>query len=310
MSVMLKQAGTWRLTMIKIYNRKTKEYEIEQVAGDKYLKWTYSSPIGKSVTELLVKKKLFSFLYGKYSDSRLSARKIPSFIKEFNIDMKLYENPNNKYQSFNDFFIRRLAEEEKHIDKNPRNLIAPGDGRLTVYTNIDIDRLIQVKSLSYSLKELINNEALAEEYQGGTALILRLAPTDYHRFHFIDEGICNETKKIKGRYYSVNPIALERIPKLFCENKREWSSFSTKNFGEVLYVEVGATCVGSIVQSYTPGKSVSRGEEKGYFKFGGSTVILFFKKDVIELHEDILYQSSLGYETKVSFGESIGKSII
>ena len=293
--------------MIKVYNRKTKEYEIEQVAGDKYLKWTYTNPVGKSVMKLFIRKKLFSSFYGRYSSSRLSARKIPGFIKKFNINMDPYETPDKKYQSFNDFFIRKLAEEKKHIDSNPDNLISPGDGRLTVYTNINMDNLVQVKGLTYSLRELTKNPSISGIYEGGTCMILRLAPTDYHRFHFIDDGICTKTHKIKGKYYSVNPIALQRIPRLFCENKREWSVFSTKNFKDVLYIEVGATCVGTIVQSYTPNVSVNRGDEKGYFKFGGSTVILFFKKNAVKVHKDILYQSSLGYETKVNFGEVIGE---
>ncbi|WP_040215160.1 phosphatidylserine decarboxylase [Clostridium polynesiense] len=292
--------------MIKIYNRKTKEYDIEKVAGDKYLKWVYTSPVGKSLTELFIKKKLFSRLYGLYCDTSFSAKKVDAFIRDFDIDMSLCEPPAGKYSSFNEFFIRKLSKESRPIDKNKDILISPGDGRLLAFTNIDLDNLVQIKGLTYSLKELLKDDKTAMEYEGGTCLILRLCPTDYHRFHFVDDGICGETKKIKGRYYSVNPIALEKIPKLFCENKREWSIFKSENFGDIIHVEVGATCVGTIVQSYTPFEKVSKGDEKGYFKFGGSTTILFFKKDAVNIHKDIVYQTSLGYETKVIMGETIG----
>lgn len=293
--------------MIKFYNRKTKEYEIEKVAGDKYLKWVYTSPVGKSLTELFIKKKLFSKLYGRYCDSKYSAKKIDAFIKDFDIDMSLCEDPSIKFSSFNEFFIRKLSKESRPVSTDKNILVSPGDGRLSAYENIDLDNIVQIKGFTYSLRELLKDDKVAKEYEGGTCLILRLCPTDYHRFHFVDDGVCGETKKIQGRYYSVNPIALERIPKLFCENKREWSIFKSENFGDIIHVEVGATCVGTIIQSYTPGNKVKKGDEKGYFKFGGSTTILFFKKDMVKIHEDIAYQTSLGIETKVIMGESIGR---
>lgn len=293
--------------MIKFYNRKTKEYEIEKVAGDKYLKWVYTSPVGKSLTELFIKKKLFSNLYGRYCDSKYSAKKIDAFIKDFDIDMSLCENPSIKFSNFNEFFIRKLSKESRPVSTDKNILVSPGDGRLSAYENIDLDNIVQVKGFTYSLRELLKDDKVAKEYEGGTCLILRLCPTDYHRFHFVDDGVCGETKKISGRYYSVNPIALERIPKLFCENKREWSIFKSENFGEIIHVEVGATCVGTIIQTYTPGQKVKKGDEKGYFKFGGSTTILFLKKDKVKIDKDIVYQTSLGIETKVIMGENIGR---
>lgn len=292
--------------MIKFYNRKTKEYEIEKVAGDKYLKWVYTSPVGKSLTELFIKKKLFSNLYGRYCDSKYSAKKIDAFIKDFDIDMSLCEDPSVKFSSFNEFFIRKLSKESRPVSTDKNILVSPGDGRLSAYENIDLDNIVQVKGFTYSLRELLKDDKVAKEYEGGTCLILRLCPTDYHRFHFVDDGVCGETNKISGRYYSVNPIALERIPKLFCENKREWSIFKSENFGEIIHVEVGATCVGTIIQTYTPGQKIKKGDEKGYFKFGGSTTILFLKKDKVKIDKDIVYQTSLGIETKVIMGENIG----
>ena len=292
--------------MIKIYNRKTKAYDIEQVAGLKYINWSYSSPIGKSFLELFIKKKMFSKLYGSFCDSPLSKKKINAFIDEFNIDMSLCNKNIDEFENFNDFFARTLTPEARPIDYSENILISPGDGRLSAFENIDLDKVVQIKGYTYSLKELIDDPKVAEEFEGGTCLILRLCPTDYHRFHFVDSGTCSESKKISGFYYSVNPIALNNVSELFCKNKREWSIFNSDNFGKILHVEVGATCVGTILQTYSPEKRVKKGEEKGYFKFGGSTTILFFKKDTIKIDSDIVEQTKLGFETKVNMGETIG----
>lgn len=292
--------------MIKIYNRSTKQYDTEKVLGDKAIKWSYESPIGKGITELIVKRKIFSKFYGLYNDSSLSKKKIPSFIKDFNIDTSILKKNLNEYKCFNDFFIRELTTEARPIDMTPSTLISPGDGRLVAYDNIDINKLVQIKDITYTLSELIGNESIAEKYAGGVCLILRLCPTDYHRFHFIDNGIPSETINIKGSYYSVNPVALDKIPKLFCQNKREYSIFHSENFGDILHIEVGASCVGTIIQSYTPNKEITKGDEKGYFKFGGSTTILFFEKNTVVIDKDILEQTSLGFECKVNLGDKIG----
>ncbi|MDW8802973.1 phosphatidylserine decarboxylase [Clostridium sp. A1-XYC3] len=295
--------------MVKFYNRQTKSYEIEQVAGDKYLQWTYSSPIGMRLLELLVKKKIFSSIYGSYCDSKRSRKKISSFVKNFDINMSHSEKKLEQFQSFNDFFTRKLKKEVRPIDMNLNSLISPGDGRLLAYENINLDELVQIKGYTYSFNKLINNSELLSKFSEGTCLVLRLCPTDYHRFHFVDNGVCEDTTKVKGDYYSVNPIALEKIPELFCRNKREWSIFHSENFGDILLIEVGATCVGSIIQTYPPNVKIKKGDEKGYFKFGGSTTVLFIEKNRIKIDEDIIMESKKGYETRVFMGEKIGQKL-
>ena len=292
--------------MIQVYNRTKKSYETELVAGEKYIEWTYESPMGKGITELIAKRKVFSKFYGKYCDTKLSAKKIPSFVDEFNIDMNFSKKDIKDFSSFNDFFTRELTSEARPITNDPNILISPGDGRLSVYENIDLDNLVQIKGLTYSLRELIKDDSVSSKYENGICIILRLCPTDYHRFHFVDSGTIGANHVIKGSYYSVNPIALKNIPKLFCENKREWSILKSDNFGDVLTIEVGATCVGSIIQTYSPNSKVIRGEEKGYFKFGGSTTILFLEKDAVKIDEDIINQTKLGFECVVKLGERIG----
>ena len=295
--------------MIRIYNRNTCKYDTENVAGEKYIKWCYESPIGKTFLELFIKRKLFSKVYGYFCDTRFSKHKISSFVKNFSIDMNESSTKIDDFSNFNDFFTRKLVSTARPFDLSKETFISPGDGRLLAYTNISMDNLIQVKDIHYSLSELIQDDKIAKEYEGGVCLVLRLCPTDYHRFHFVDSGIPGDTHLVNGNYYSVNPTALERIPKLYCQNKREWSIFKSDNFDEIIHVEVGATCVGSIIQSYKPHCKVNKGDEKGYFKFGGSTTILFIKPNIIKIDEDILVQSSLGFETKVQMGEKIGKTI-
>ncbi len=295
--------------MIKYYNRSTKDYEIEKVAGERYLNWTYSSPAGMRLLELLIKKKLFSKLYGYTCDRPSSIKKIAPFIKDLNIDMKESLQQPSSFKSFNEFFTRKLTQEARPIDLNNNSFISFGDGRLFAYENIDLNNIIQVKGYNYSLKELLQNDEAAGDYNNGTCLVLRLCPTDYHRFHFIDNGSCSESIKVSGDYYSVNPVALKRIPRLYCRNKREWSIFHSENFGDIIYAEIGATCVGSIIQTYTPEAPVKKGDEKGYFKFGGSTVIMFIEKGRIQMDEDIIKQTNLCFETKVKLGEKIGTKL-
>jgi len=293
--------------MIKVYNRRTKEYEVENVAGGKFLNVLYGSVPGKVGLELLVKRKLYSYISGKYCDSRISSGLIKKFVDSYDIDISECQDEVKSFKTFNEFFIRKMKSHMRPFDNEPTRLLSPGDGRMYAWKDIDINRLVQVKGLSYSLKDLLRDDDLASRYEGGVLAILRLCPLDYHRFHFIDGGICSKTVKIKGHYYSVNPVALKSISRLYCQNKREYSVFKSDNFGDVLYIEVGATSVGSIVQTYIPDRKVSRGDEKGYFKFGGSTLIMVMEKDRVEIDDEILEQTESGYETRVIAGEVIGR---
>ncbi|AFM01275.1 phosphatidylserine decarboxylase precursor [Desulfitobacterium dehalogenans ATCC 51507] len=292
--------------MIKYYDRKTQTYQTEKVAGEKMIRWTYTSPVGMRLLEAVVKKKMCSSFYGWYLDQRISRRKIHPFVHKFDLDLSIAEKNVKEFSSFNDFFYRKLKPSARSIDPHKDSLISLGDGKLLAYEHINLDRLVQVKGITYSLQELIKSPEVALKYNRGTCLILRLCPTDYHRFHFIDSGICEPSHRIKGAYYSVNPVALQKVEKLFCENKREWSIFHSDHFGDILTIEVGATFVGSIIQTYPPHQKVARGDEKGYFKFGGSTVLLFFEENKVRIDPEIIEQTKLGYETYVLFGEKVG----
>lgn len=291
-------------------DRKTKEKKKEIVAGEKLIKWAYDSTAGMTLSELLFKRKFLSYYYGKLQDRPSSAKKINQFIKDLDIDMaEAIKEEAKDYKNFNDFFIRKLKPGKRKVVQDNELLASPADGRVFAYENININRIFQVKGMEYSLQELLGDHKLAQRFQGGAYYVIRLCPADYHRFHFCDRGTPRTTKKVKGYYYSVNPMALKKVAQLYCKNKREITLFDTENFGTMAFVEVGAAAVGTIVQTFTPGEKVCRGDEKGYFKFGGSTVILFFEEGKVKIDDDILKNTEDGYETKINMGERIGRKM-
>lgn len=294
--------------MIRIYDRKEKKLMEERVVGEKFLKLLYERPYGRPLL-FLIRRKFFSTFYGRLMDTRRSRGMIGPFIRDHGIAMEESMVKAEDFTSFNDFFRRQLKPSARPFDPSPHTFPSPADSRLLAFTDISIHEVIQVKGLTYSLKELLKNPVLAENYQGGTVLVFRLNPLDYHRFHFVDEGIPHPSENINGFYYSVNPMALKTIPRVYLENKRAITRFDSRHFGTLLYVEVGATNVGTIIQTHEACLPVKKGSEKGYFEFGGSTVILFVEKGRLTLHEDILKASKEGIETRVLCGETIGEAV-
>lgn len=290
---------------INVYDRKNMKLYEEKVSGKKQLEYLYSSPTGKLLLEKLVKRKLFQSVAGAYCSSRLSSRLINKFIKDYSINLDEAIVPKGGFKTFNEFFIRRMKPTSRPIDENENVLVSPGDGRLSVTLDIDPEKILLVKGIEYSFKELLHSDSMMKKYDKGIAIVLRLNPTDYHRVHFPDSGRTLNTKKIRGHYYSVNPIALSAIADVFTKNKREWTVLKSDNFKDILIMEVGATNVGSIVQTYKPGSYVKKGAEKSYFKFGGSTVLMFLEKDSVIIDEDIIENSYMGIESLVKMGERI-----
>jgi len=289
-------------------DRETNEVRKEIVAGEKFLRWINETKTGNRLLETFVKRKVFSTLYGKFQDLSFSKRKISNYIEELQIDIKEAEEENiSSYKNFNEFFSRKLKKNSRPIQKDNNIFISPADGRLLAYDKIDINSLVQVKGSYYSLVELFQDESLAKEYKNGSCIIVRLNPSDYHRFHFPDGGVAHEFKPIKGFFYSVNPMTLEKVIGVYCQNKREITIFNSDNFEKLVLVEVGATCVGSIIQTYDASQHINKGDEKGYFKFGGSTVIMFIKDGILKIDKDLLDNTLKGYETKVKMGEAIGR---
>ncbi len=287
---------------IQYYERESGQLKTEKVAGEKWLVWLYYNPIGEATLWTLAKRKLVSSVYGKMMDRTSSAKRIHPFIEDFDIEMSVVRE--QEYKNFNDFFTRKLKDDARPVDTSLNIVISPADGKIMAYADISNSDFI-IKGFRFDVSSFLDDPVLAQKYLEGTLIIIRLAPVDYHRFHFPVSGNLSPNKKIEGDYYSVNPFALRKKAEIFCLNKREYTVLSNSLFGDVITAEVGATMVGSIVQTYK-GNSVKKGEEKGYFKFGGSTVVLLFEKSKIDIDKDILINTANGYETAVKMGERIG----
>lgn len=284
-----------------IFDRKTKIIYEEKIFGKKELNFLYKNKFGRYILKNLVIKKTFSKLSSFYYNSFLSRRKILSFINEYNIDLNTYIRKN--YKSFNDFFIRKMKREYL-IDKSLKNqLISPCDGKLTIY-KINEKSKILVKNNSYTMEDICNDKYLAKDYKDGLALVFRLTVDDYHRYCYFDNGLSLKNKKIEGVLHTVGDISSKDF-KIYELNSREYELLKTEHFGEVIYMEVGALLVGKINNNKI--SQFERAEEKGYFSFGGSTIVLFFKKDCINIDKDILENSYKGIETKVNILEKIGE---
>lgn len=263
------------------------------------LKKMYGSVFGRMVLKVLTLP-FISIIGGKLMDSCLSRIAISSFIKNNHIDMSQYEE--KKYKSYNDFFTRKIKEEARPVIKNDIDLIAPADSKISYY-KIDDNTHFMIKNTLYSIEELLNNHLLANKYKDGICLVCRLAVDDYHHYHFIDDGKIESSCYISGKFHTVNPIANDYYP-IYKQNSRAYSLLKTKNFGDVVYMEVGALMVGKIVNLNKT--EFKKGEEKGYFEFGGSTVVLLFEKDKVIIDKDIINNSLNNDETKVLMGEKIG----
>jgi phosphatidylserine decarboxylase len=265
----------------------------------------YGSRPGFWLTELLLKRRWATELYARLQHGSRSKSKINRFIETFGIDLTELERPVESFNSFNEFFIRRLKPEARPIDRHPNHLISIADCRLSVYP-IREGEVYPVKARSFTIAQLIGDEKLAADYAGGLCLIFRLAPVDYHRFCYVDDCEQSPVVAINGFYRSVHPLSLGKMKAVFTENRREYCVLKTANFDEVIHIDVGATGVGRIVQNHPQGGSVKRGEEKGYFEFGGSTSILLTRPGVAKIDEDIAEYSARGIETIVRYGEKIG----
>ncbi len=289
---------------IQYYERESGQLKTEKVAGEKWLVWLYNNPIGEATLWVLAKRKLVSSIYGKMMDRTSSAKRIHPFIEDLDIDMS--DAREQEFKNFNDFFTRKLIDYARPIDTSFNVVVSPADGKILAYADPKNSDFI-IKGFRFDVSSFLDNPFLAQKYFDGALLIIRLAPVDYHRFHFPVSGVLTTNKKIEGDYYSVNPFALRKKAEIFCLNKREYTILSNSLFGDVIMAEVGAAMVGSIVQTYK-GSSVRKGEEKGYFKFGGSTVVLLFEKSKINIDKDLLINTAKGFETAVKMGERIGEA--
>ena len=298
---------------IRFYNRHTRAIETEEIYGEGWLRFAYENPVGKFFVWLMIKRALFSHVYGWQMSKRVSAGKVLPFIIKYDLDVTTFAKSPYDFKSFNEFFYRRLKPSARPIDADTQVAVFPADGRHLVFQDVDQADGFYVKGSKFSLAELFGEDALPEEqrvrtrtFAGGAMVISRLCPVDYHRFHFPCGGVPGNAEKIKGPLYSVSPIALRKCVKYLVQNKRVITLIESPEFGAVASIEVGATNVGSIVQVYPPGHPMQKGEEKGLFKFGGSCVITLFQRGRIVFDADLVEQSRQHIEAYAWMGERMG----
>jgi len=291
---------------IKYINRSTNKVEIERPPGEGLLKFLYHNSIGKGVLLPIVKRKILTEWYGRWMDRPGSRKKISSFVDSLNIDMSESRRSVHEFKSFNDFFYRKLKPGLRTIQQG---LVSPGDGKLLAFEKVSDVNSFFIKGKDFTLDEFLKDEGTASKYHDSSMVILRLAPNDYHRYHFPYDGIPSRSERIDGVYYSVSPISVsEMFTKVFCENKREICRLETQGKGKMLLIPVGATMVGSIRSTYEPGAPVKKGDEMGYFAFGGSTIVLLFDSGSFQLDNDLIANTKNQIETSVKMGEKIASA--
>lgn len=272
------------------------------------LNFLYKKKIGKFVRPLFTNHFTSNFL--EYAaNCSLSRYCINSFIKKHKIDMSEFIIPIGGYKSFNDFFYRKLKPGARTINFDENTVTSPADCKIFAIPKLDSNSTFFVKNCKFDLKLFLNNESLAKDYQNGTLLLFRLAPQDYHRFHVPFDCVPNKAELLNGKLESVNPtVYLSGIQPL-TTNERHLIKLKSNNFDQVLFVPVGAMMVGKIKETYTPNQFYKKGEELGYFAFGGSSIVMIFKPNVIKVNDQIIQNSSNQTETSIKMGQSIATKI-
>jgi len=259
----------------------------------------YEKRYGRALLRVLTRP-FISKIAGAFMDCRASRLMIKGFIKSYDIDMSDFAD--EEYKCFNSFFTRRLKEGARKTDMCSSSLISPCDGLLSVYS-IDESLCFEVKNTLYSVNSLLSDERASEEFKNGACLVFRLTPANYHRYCYFDSGRKGENVFIGGVLHTVQPVAFENGVPVFKTNSREYCVMDTDNFGRCVVCEVGAMMVGRIV-NYHGEHTLARGEEKGRFEFGGSTVIVLLKENAAKIDEKVLNSEC---ETPVKIGQKIGE---
>jgi len=298
---------------VQYWHRAKKTVETERIYGERWLRFVYENPVGRLTLALLVRRTIFSQYYGWRMNRRISANQVLPFIVAFDLDVDDFAKSAFAFKTFNEFFYRALKPSARPIAPDGNVAVLPADGRHLVFPDVDAAAGFDVKGARFTLAELFGEadqpageRELAPQFAGGAMLISRLAPPDYHRFHFPVAGRAAEALTVPGWLYSVHPVALRRNLRWLVENRRMVTLIDSPAFGPVAMVEIGATCVGRIRQTYAAGRDVAKGEEKGLFSYGGSCVITVFGRGRIRFDDDLLEQSAHHRETYARMGGRMG----
>ncbi|KAJ3889118.1 phosphatidylserine decarboxylase-domain-containing protein [Lentinula edodes] len=257
--------------------------------------------------------KSLSIKQGVKYDSPESVRDILPFIQFHKLDMNEVRDPVKSFKTFNQFFYRKLKPDARPVDSpsDPYRMVSAADCRFMAFESVSEATRLWIKGREFSVARLLGNayKAEAERYNGGALAIFRLAPQDYHRFHSPVDGRIGNMTYIAGEYYTVNPQAIRTALDVYGENARKIVPIDSPQFGRVMAVCVGAMMVGTIQTTVEEGQWVKRGEEFGYFAFGGSTIVLLFEPGVLEWDEDLVINGRAALETLVRVGMGLGTGL-
>ncbi|NNC89672.1 MAG: phosphatidylserine decarboxylase [Akkermansiaceae bacterium] len=289
---------------IRYFNRHRGRLETEAVYGERWLRWTYHHPLGRAALHTLVKRPFFSRLYGRRMSAPSSRKLVAPFIRDFEVDPAEFADDAGSFRSFNDFFIRKLKPEARPLADAP--VVFPCDGRHLGFADLSAVDAVFVKGQRFDLEALLASGELAARYREGALVLSRLCPTDYHRFHFPADGTPSAPRHVNGLLYSVSPHALRTSLSYLWENKRVLTELRTADLGTIVMLDIGATNVGTIRQTFTPGRPVAKGAEKGYFAFGGSCIATLFEPGAVTLAADLLEYSAQQIELFAQMGSAMG----
>jgi phosphatidylserine decarboxylase len=293
-------------TGIQFFNRYTGEVETEEVYGERWLRWILFNPFGQVALHAVAKRAWFSRWYGWRMSCTGSASRVKPFIEQYKIAEAEHVKAADEFTSFNDFFYRKLKPEARPLDDATDSVVFPADGRHLGFAKASEVEGVFVKGQKFDLKRLLGDSDLEARFADGAAVFSRLCPVDYHRFHFPVAGVPGNARLINGQLYSVNPLALRDRLAILWENKRFVTEIETDELGKVLVLEIGATNVGSVNLTYVPTRVVKKGEEKGYFAFGGSATFTIFEPGRVKLADDLLEQSAQQRELYAKVGDYMG----
>lgn len=290
------------------FDRYEQRLKTESIYGGKPLRWAYSTALGRICLEAVIKRRWFSALYGRWADCGCSGSEVETFIQRFELDPDEFADPPGTFNTFNEFFHRRLKPSARPLPDSENAIIFPADGRHLLVPDLSKAQAIYAKGQRFDLAQLLGDTGLAARFENGSAILSRLCPTDYHRFHFPLSGKCGTPRLINGALYSVNPIALAGSLARIWQNKRRVTVVTDSPVGDYLFLEIGATNVGTIIDTVDPESVVRRGDEKGFFRFGGSMVITIFPEGTIVPAADLAEQSANGIELYARFGDRMASS--
>jgi len=311
MGLMQKRQVGW-----KSFNRKTGEIEREQEPLMKKLKLILLfNPLTEWIdTTHAMRMRMHSQAVqaGKEEGTPASHNQIKGFVDFYNINMDDFEPSDiEKYKTFEDFFVRKHKEGTRPIAGGKRGAICVADSRVVTYDTVEKSKKLWIKGVDFSITNLVMDTHLGERFEDGSVASFRLSPQDYHRYHSPVSGTIKEFRSLPGDYYDVDPIAIRSQVNILTSNARDYVVIDSPEFGEVLFVAIGAVDVGTVEihEKYRKsGTKINKGDELGLFQFGGSSIIVAFRQGRIKFDDDLRHFSEREIQVSVEVGMSLGEA--